>query len=135
MTTTTILIAEDNTVNRELLREMLEAGDYRVVEARNGQEALTKIEEAEPDLVLLDINMPVMDGFAVIRWIREHPKFRKLPVVAVTAYAMKEDRERMLNAGFNGYVAKPIELAMLFKEIARFTKSCNTAQSSEASSN
>ena len=135
MTATTILIAEDNAVNRELLRGMLEAGDYRVVEARNGQEAITKIEEAEPDLVLLDINMPVMDGFAVIRWIREHPKYRKLPVVAVTAYAMKEDRERMLNAGFNGYVAKPIELAMLFKEIARFTKSCNTAQSSEASSN
>jgi CheY-like chemotaxis protein len=135
MITTTILIAEDNAVNRELLREMLEAGDYCVVEARNGQEALTKIEEAEPDLVLLDINMPVMDGFAVIRWIREHPKFRKLPVVAVTAYAMKEDRERMLNAGFNGYVAKPIELAVLFKEIARFTKACNAAQSSEASSN
>ncbi|HET9285601.1 MAG TPA: response regulator [Candidatus Angelobacter sp.] len=135
MTTTTILIAEDNAVNRELLREMLEAGDYRVVEAKNGQEALTKIEEAEPDLVLLDINMPVMDGFAVIRWIREHPKFRKLPVVAVTAYAMKEDRERMLNAGFNGYVAKPIEFALLFKEIRRLTTCCNSARSSEASSN
>ena len=121
MTTTTILVAEDNAVNRELLREMLEVNDYHVIEARDGQEALTRIEEAEPDLVLLDINMPVMDGFAVIRWVREHPKFRHLPVVAVTAYAMKEDRERMLNAGFNGYVAKPIESALLFKEVARFT--------------
>ncbi|HKV94432.1 MAG TPA: response regulator [Candidatus Angelobacter sp.] len=130
---TTILIAEDNAVNRELLREMLEAGDYRVVEARNGQEALTQIEEIEPDLVLLDINMPVMDGFALLRWIREHPKFRRLPVVAVTAYAMKEDRERMLNAGFNGYVAKPIESAALFKEIARFTTSCDSALSREGS--
>ena len=118
---TTILIAEDNAVNRELLREMLEAGGYCVVEVRNGQEALTKIEEIEPGLVLLDINMPVLDGFAVIGWIREHPKFRHLPVVAVTAYAMKEDRERMLNVGFNGYVAKPIDSAVLFKEVARFT--------------
>lgn len=130
---TTILIAEDNAVNRELLREILEASDYRVVEARNGQEALTRIEEAEPDLVLLDINMPIMDGFAVIRWVREHPKFRQLPVVAVTAYAMKEDRERMLNAGFNGYVAKPIESALLFKEITRFTTCCNSALSKEGS--
>lgn len=116
----TILIAEDNAVNRELLREMLETSGYRVVEARNGQEALTKIEEIEPDLVLLDINMPVLDGFAVIGWIREHTKFHHLPVVAVTAYAMKEDRERMLNVGFNGYVSKPIDSAMLFKEVARF---------------
>lgn len=126
---TTILIAEDNAVNRELLREMLEAGEYRVIEAGNGEEALAKIEEIGPGLVLLDINMPIMDGFAVIRWIREHPKFRQLPVVAVTAYAMKEDRERMLNAGFNGYVSKPIEPAALFKEIARFTTCCDSAES------
>ena len=130
---TTILIAEDNAVNRELLREILEASDYRVVEARNGQEALTRIEEAQPDLVLLDINMPIMDGFAVIRWVREHPKFRQLPVVAVTAYAMKEDRERMLNAGFNGYVAKPIESALLFKEITRSTTCSSSALSKESS--
>jgi CheY-like chemotaxis protein len=116
---TKILIAEDNPVNRELLREMLEAGHYQVVEAANGQEALTKLEEAVPDLVLLDINMPVFDGFAVISRIRQTPKFSQLPVMAVTANAMKEDRERVLGAGFNGYLPKPIDSVALFKEIKR----------------
>ena len=129
----TILIAEDNAVNRELLREMLVANDYHVIEARNGQEVLTRMEETEPDLVLLDINMPVLDGFAVLQRIREHSKFRQLPVVAVTAYAMKEDRERVLNAGFNSYVAKPIESAVLFKEMARLITYCNSAHLREDS--
>jgi len=87
----TILIAEDNLVNRELLREMLEARHYQVAEACDGTEALAKMEEVNPDLILLDINMPVLDGFAAIRRIREHPKFYQVPVLAVTAYAMKED--------------------------------------------
>jgi CheY-like chemotaxis protein len=120
MMMSTILIAEDNLVNRELLREMLEARNYRVAEARDGKEALAKIDEIKPDLVLLDINMPVLDGFAVIRRIREHPTFHRVPVLAVTAYAMKEDRERILNAGFNSYIAKPIDSAALFKELKKF---------------
>ncbi|HJX00800.1 MAG TPA: response regulator [Terriglobales bacterium] len=116
----TILIAEDNLVNRELLREMLEARNYRVEEARDGKEALAKMDEVKPDLVLLDINMPVLDGFAVIRLIREHPTFYQVPVLAVTAYAMKEDRERVLGAGFNSYIAKPIDSALLFEELQKF---------------
>jgi CheY-like chemotaxis protein len=116
----TILIAEDNLVNRELLREMLEARNYRVAEARDGKEALAKIDEVKPDLILLDINMPVLDGFAVIRLIRENPIFYQVPVFAVTAYAMKEDRERVLKAGFNSYIAKPIDSAVLFKELKKF---------------
>jgi two-component system, cell cycle response regulator DivK len=116
----TILIAEDNFVNRELLREMLEARNYRVAEARDGREALVKIDEVNPDLVLLDLNMPVLDGFAVLRLIREHPTFYQVPVLAVTAYAMKEDRERVLKAGFNSYIAKPIDSAVLFKEMKKF---------------
>jgi two-component system, cell cycle response regulator DivK len=116
----TILIVEDNLVNRELLREMLEARDYRVAEARDGKEALAKIDEVKPDLVLLDLNMPNLDGFAVIRLIRENPSFRQVPVLAVTAYAMKEDRERVLKAGFDSYIAKPIDSAALFKEVKRF---------------
>lgn len=115
-----ILIAEDNLVNRELLREMLEAGNYHVAEARDGKEALAKIDEVNPDLVLLDINMPVLDGFAVLQRIREHPTFCQIPVLAVTAYAMKEDRERVLGAGFNSYVTKPIDSTVLFRELKRF---------------
>jgi len=115
-----ILIAEDNPVNRELLREIREADNYDVVEAGDGQEALAKLEQSAPDLVLLDINMPVLDGFAALRRIRQHPRFSQLPVVAVTAYAMKEDREKILQAGFNSYLSKPINAAALLRELQRF---------------
>ncbi len=120
-----ILIAEDNAVNRELLREILEAGEYQVIETKDGQEALTKIDEAKPDAVLLDINMPVLDGFATIRRLREHSHFSELPVLAVTAYAMKEDRERIAAAGFDGYISKPIDAAALLKELQRLLDSAS----------
>jgi CheY-like chemotaxis protein len=113
---TKILIAEDNAVNRELLCELL-SGEYQIVEAADGQEAVAKVEETRPDLVLLDINMPVLDGFAVLQCIRQNPDFAHLPVIAVTAYAMKSDRERILLAGFNGYVSKPINAAALVGEV------------------
>ena len=118
-----VLIAEDNAVNRELLREVLESHGYDVIEAVDGQEALGKLEESRPDLVLLDINMPVLDGFAVIRRIRDNALLSQLPVIAVTAYAMKDDREKVMTAGFDGYVAKPINSAALFREIERLVKS------------
>lgn len=111
-----ILIAEDNAVNRELLCEILGA-EYEVVEAVDGQEAVAKLQETHPDLVLLDINMPVLDGFAVLQRIRENPDFAQLPVIAVTAYAMKFDRERILSAGFDGYLSKPISAAALLGEV------------------
>lgn len=114
-----ILVAEDNAVNRELLREILEAARHHVIEAGNGQEALARMEELDPDLILLDINMPVLDGFATITHIRQNPKFSKIPVLAITAYAMKDDRERILNSGFNGYLPKPIEASMLLDELNR----------------
>jgi CheY-like chemotaxis protein len=94
---TKILIAEDNAVNRELLRELLEMRGYTVVEACDGEEALHMIEQTHPDLLLLDIGMPVLDGFGVMRKIRENPRFASLPVVAVTAYAMQGDREKILD--------------------------------------
>jgi CheY-like chemotaxis protein len=80
-----ILIAEDNAVHRELLRDLLEARGYTVLEACDGQEALHMIEQAQPQLLLLDIGMPVLDGFAVVRRIRENPRLAQLPVVPVTA--------------------------------------------------
>jgi len=116
---TTVLIAEDNAVNRELLREFLEMRDYQVREAGNGQEALERIQEAVPDILLLDLGMPVLDGFATIRLIRENPKWAKLPVLAVTAYAMRGDREKVLESGFDGYLSKPIDPAALHREIDR----------------
>jgi CheY-like chemotaxis protein len=114
-----ILIAEDNAVNRELLRELLEMRGYEVFEACDGQEALTKITETQPDLLVLDLGMPVLDGFGVIRKIRAEPTIAKLPVLAATAYAMRGDREKVLEAGFDGYLSKPIDAASLKVEIDR----------------
>jgi CheY-like chemotaxis protein len=114
-----VLIAEDNAVNRELLRELLEARGYAVLEARDGQEALHMIEQAQPELLLLDIGMPVLDGFAVVRRIRENPRLALLPVVAVTAYAMRGDREKILNSGFDGYLSKPLNPSALTEELDR----------------
>jgi CheY-like chemotaxis protein len=99
-----VLIAEDNAVNRELLRELLEMRGYTVVEACDGGEALRMIEQTHPDLLLLDIGMPVLDGFAV---------------VAVTAYAMQGDREKILNAKFDGYLSKPVNSQSLAEELDR----------------
>jgi CheY-like chemotaxis protein len=116
---TKILIAEDNSVNRELLRELLEMRGYTVLEACDGEEALRMIEETQPDLLLLDIGMPVLDGFAVVRRIRENPRLAALPVVAVTAYAMQGDRERILNSNFDGYLSKPVNSRSLAEELDR----------------
>jgi two-component system, cell cycle response regulator DivK len=114
-----VLVAEDNSANRELLREILRAESFDVLEASNGEQALALIEQNKPDLVLLDINMPVLDGLAAIRRIREHSQFCSLKVIAVTAYAMREDRERILSAGFNGYLTKPIDMTVLVAEVKR----------------
>jgi two-component system, cell cycle response regulator len=115
----TVLVAEDNAVNRELIRELLELRGYTVLEACDGQEALGIIERAQPDLLLLDIGMPVLDGFAVVRRIRESPRIARLPIVAVTAYAMQGDRERILDSGFDGYLSKPIDPSSLTEELNR----------------
>jgi tubulin-specific chaperone A len=108
-----VLVADDNPTARELVRETL--GDYvsTIDEAADGREALRKIREAPPDLVLLDIQMPVLDGFAALREIRRDPALRHLRVVALTAFAMQGDRERALEAGFDDYMTKPITLAKL----------------------
>jgi len=116
---TKILIAEDNAINRELLRELLEARGYVVVEARDGREALHMIEQTQPDILLLDIGMPVLDGFGVVRALRENPCFATLPALAVTAYAMQGDREKILNSGFDGYLSKPINASALAEELDR----------------
>ena len=114
-----ILIAEDNPVNRELLRELLEMRGHTVAEACDGEEALGMIEQSQPDLVLLDIGMPLLDGFGVIRKIRENPRFASMPVVAVTAYAMQGDREKILSSKFDGYLSKPVDARSLVQELER----------------
>ena len=114
-----ILIAEDNAVNRELLRELLEMRGHIVAEACDGEEALRMIEQTQPDLLLLDIGMPLLDGFGVMRKIRESTQFASLPVVAVTAYAMQGDREKILSSKFDGYLSKPVNARSLGEELDR----------------
>ena len=105
----TALIAEDNPVNRELLRELLEIRGYTVVEACDGEEALQRLIQSRPDILLLDMNMPVLDGMETLRRIRGDARLASLRVLAVTAYAMRGDREQILQAGFDGYLSKPIQ--------------------------
>ena len=112
-----ILVAEDDLASRELIREILEARGYEVVEVGDGQEAVQKIAEKKPDLVLLDIQMPLLDGFGVLRQLRQDSRFASLPVVAVTAYAMRGDREKALAAGFDAYLTKPLNAAALKKQL------------------
>ena len=114
-----VLIAEDNAVNRELLRELLEMHGHIVVEACNGEEALRFLDDSKPEILLLDLGMPVMDGYVTIRKIRENPRLAALPVLAVTAYAMHGDKERILGSGFDGYLSKPIDPKLLNQELNR----------------
>jgi two-component system cell cycle response regulator DivK len=115
-----ILVADDNAASRELIREVLEMSGYEVIEASDGRDAVARAREGVPDLVLVDIQMPHLDGFGVLRELRADPSLSSLHVVALTAFAMHGDRERALDAGFDGYITKPVEIAALRQEIRRF---------------
>jgi CheY-like chemotaxis protein len=114
-----ILVADDRAASRELIRSMLECDGHDVVEAENGAEVLVLIAEKAPDLILLDLQMPIMDGFAVVREMRTKPQYAGIPIIALTASAMLGDRERALQEGFTGYITKPIRLGALRLELER----------------
>lgn len=119
-----ILVAEDNAVNAELIREFLQMRGYETIEAANGQDAVEKVAACDPDVVLLDIQMPLIDGFEAIRRIRSDARHQHLHVIALTAYAMRGDREKALAAGFDDYVTKPIDFEMLLCAIGRKKEAC-----------
>jgi CheY-like chemotaxis protein len=104
-----ILIIEDNEQNRYLVTFILESRGYRVIQATNGREGIALAEQTEPALILLDIQLPGMDGYAVARELRSNPAFDQVPIVAVTSYAMVGDQEQILASGCNGYIEKPID--------------------------
>lgn len=114
-----ILVVEDNSQNRILLRQVLTHQGYEVIEASEGAAGLKMAREYIPDIMLLDIQMPVMDGFAVIKELRDTPELQNLKVIAVTSFAMKGDREAALEAGFDDYVTKPIDTRKLPEIIKR----------------
>ncbi|MBN2499512.1 MAG: response regulator [Anaerolineales bacterium] len=116
----TILLIEDNEKNRYLTTFILEKYDYRVVQAEDGQAGIVLARQIKPDLILLDIQLPVMDGYAVARELTKSEDLRDIPIVAVTSYAMVGDRERILAAGCVGYLEKPINPATFVADIEQY---------------
>ncbi len=121
----TILYVEDNPDNRNLIRRVLNSEGYEMVEAVNAKQAIEKLENGGVDIILMDINMPDMDGYTLTAKIKAIEKFSKIPIIAVTANAMRGDREKSLEAGCDGYIQKPIDIDTLAQQIERFTRSNN----------
>lgn len=120
-----ILYVEDNPDNRSLIRRVLEAEGYKVLEAPSARTALEALEQGNPDLILMDINMPDMDGYALTARIRAMSAHTQVPIVAVTANVMRGDREKSLEAGCDGYIQKPIDIDELPSQVQRFMRTAN----------
>ncbi|NWF91677.1 MAG: response regulator [Syntrophaceae bacterium] len=114
-----ILIVEDNPQNMRLVEMALSTGSYTLLEATNGEEALEVAKKEHPDLIIMDIQLPKMSGLEVTRKLREIPEFTQTPIIAVTAYAMKGDEKKALDAGCNAYLSKPISARDLPNLVAK----------------
>ena len=119
-TKATILYVEDNPDNRTLVRRILIAEDYALLEANNAHEALKLLQNERPDLILMDINMPDMDGYTLTAKIRAMPGFERIPILALTANVMRGDKEKTLEAGCDGYIQKPLDIDQLIREVEKF---------------
>ena len=118
----TILYVEDDPNNRTLIRRILGAEGYTVREASNASTALETLKTLKPDLILMDINMPEVDGYTLTAQIRALPNMGSVPIIALTANVMKGDRERSLEAGCDGYIQKPIDIDTISAQVQRFMK-------------
>jgi two-component system cell cycle response regulator DivK len=116
--TKTVLVVEDNELNMKLFRDLLEAQDYQVLETREGLQALTLARQHRPDLILMDIQLPEISGLEVTKWLKEDEDLSPIPVIAVTAFAMKGDEERIREGGCEAYLSKPISV-MQFLDTVR----------------
>lgn len=114
-----ILLVEDIELNLDLLIQLLE-DDYALVTATNGAEGVALAEQTRPDLILMDISLPILDGYAATRQIKANPTLQHIPVIALTAHAMQDDPEKAQAAGCDGYLAKPLDEALLFAKLAQF---------------
>jgi len=117
-----ILVVEDNQDNREMVVKVLKFNGYEVVEAVDGEEAIEKARAEDPDLILLDIFLPKMDGYEVTRRLKGDTRLKNIPIIALTAHAMKGSMEEALAAGCDGYIPKPIDVRELPKQIQHFLK-------------
>lgn len=116
----TVLIVEDNELNMKLFHDLLEAHGYQTLQTKDGMEALAIVRQRRPDLILMDIQLPEVSGLEVIKWIKEDDNLRSIPVVAVTAFAMKGDEEKMREGGCDAYIAKPISVGKFIETVKQF---------------
>lgn len=116
----TVLIVEDNELNMKLFRDLLQAHGYETLEARTGPEALEALKESRPDLILMDIQLPEVSGLEVTKKIKNDRELADIPVIAVTAFAMKGDEERIRNGGCEDYIAKPISVVSFIEKVKRY---------------
>jgi len=116
----TVLLVEDNEDNLVVYRTILDHVGYNVLEARDGEEGVNRAREEHPDLILMDISIPKIDGWEATRRLKADEATRDIPVIALTAHALEEDRERAIEAGCDGYLAKPIEPRRVVEEVRRF---------------
>ena len=115
-----ILVVEDQEDNRQIVRDLLTANDYEMTEAENGEEALAAVAKDRPDLILMDIQLPVMDGYEVTRRIKADPSLSSIPVIAVTSYALSGDEEKARAAGCDDFVPKPFSPRQLLAKIRQY---------------
>ena len=118
--TKTVLIVEDNELNMKLFHDLLDAHGYKTLQTRNGMEALSLAREHRPDLILMDIQLPEVSGLEVTKWLKEDDQLKQIPVVAVTAFAMKGDEERIREGGCEAYISKPISVTMFLDTVRQF---------------
>ena len=116
----TVLIVEDNELNMKLFHDLLEAHGYNTLETKDGREALKMARDHRPDLILMDIQLPEISGLEVTKWIKEDEALRHIPVIAVTAFAMKGDEEKIREGGCEAYLAKPISVANFLETVEKF---------------
>jgi two-component system, cell cycle response regulator DivK len=119
-TTRTVLIVEDNELNMKLFHDLLDAHGYRTLQTRNGMDALKMAREERPDLILMDIQLPEVSGLEVTKWLKDDEGLRDIPVVAVTAFAMKGDEERIRQGGCEAYISKPISIGTFLDTVRRY---------------
>ena len=115
-----VMIVEDNELNMKLFHDLLESRGYDIIETRDGMEALKMARSERPDLILMDIQLPEVSGLEVTKWIKEDDSLRAIPVVAVTAFAMKGDEEKIREGGCEAYISKPISVTQFLETVKRF---------------
>jgi len=116
----TVLVVEDNELNMKLFHDLLEAHGYNILQTKDGMDALRIAREHKPDLILMDIQLPEVSGLEVTKWLKEDEELKSIPVIAVTAFAMKGDEEKIREGGCEDYIAKPISVTNFLETVRKF---------------